>query len=343
MTITRLLLDEMATATRAVAMAGDTPVATFVEGLALAQGARPGDIMEARLRAPGPSRRQSFVELETGEDALLKSAVAKSSSLGMAVHVEVTAQARAGKLANVRAVPADTAANGPHLERWRTALPDAARALSFETGRDAREEIDAAFDMAMAPSAVLPGGGTLHIARSRALTAIDIDTAGRRDTADAATRAMAINSVAVRAAARQLSLRRLGGLVVIDCIAPISRTNGQALRKAFLDAHRGASTSKASALAPSPFGLLETSIGWRDTPLDEVLAGARGIAFDGLLALEKRAASNGGAFCHLALPGAAFTCVWEQHAAIKAALASKYGARLDISEISADTFEVSSR
>lgn len=341
MAITRLLLDETATLTRAIALDSAAPVAAFIDGLALDQGARPGDLLAARFRAEGPGRGQAFVELETGEEALLTTALPKGTSLGAEIQVTVAAQARADKLATVRTASAKATAPGQHLERWRAALPGAASALPFETGNEAREAISAAFDLALSPSVTLPGGGALRITPTPALTALDIDTAGRRGAGEPQARAKAINAVAVEEAARQLSLRRLGGLAVIDCIGPIPKADGPGLKQAFLAAFRAASTRKASALAPSPFGLLEVSLGWRDAPLGELLGGPQGLAALALLALEQTARSQPGAFCHLALPAPAYTSLEARRPAIMTALASLYGARLTVSPRAAETFEVS--
>ena len=118
-------------------------------------------------------------------------------------------------------------------------LPDAFEA----TG--AAEQLDEALGRTVA----LPGGGSLIIEPTAALTAIDVNGAGTP---------MEVDLAAAREVARQLRLRRIGGLVVIDFVDLESRRDrarlDAALRQAFAD------DPAAVQLYPmSPLGLVELS------------------------------------------------------------------------------------
>lgn len=62
----------------------------------------------------------------------------------------------------------------------------------------------------------LPGGGSLAVERTRALTAIDIDLGGATERRHAGGGFAEVASAIVLAVARQIVLRRLGGLIAID-------------------------------------------------------------------------------------------------------------------------------
>ncbi|MCI4646253.1 MAG: ribonuclease E/G [Hyphomonadaceae bacterium] len=332
MAITRLALEETVAETRAIAFAGDAPVALFCQSPLLGPRLHIGDVLRARLRARDETGG-AFLEAETGESLFLKSAPRGDISLGAELAVQIIAEARRGKQARVRLWrEADTPSPAP-LEFWRASLPGA-RALNWETAL--RADMDATFEEALSPSVTLPGGGTLSLARTPALTAIDIDTAGRTSRGNPAERALAINLVAAREAARQVSLRGLGGLIILDCLGPIPRDMGKAVKTAFLESFREVSCRKAEALAPSPFGLMETALAWGPTPLDELLLAGDGapapqaVALEGLRRLQREAAARPADPLMLTLPAVAFQSLEADLPGLRTALAARYGARLDI-------------
>ena len=64
----------------------------------------------------------------------------------------------------------------------------------------------------------LPSGGEIVIDETEALTAIDVNTGGHKGNEDGKDYILQANIEAVREAARQIRLRNLGGLIVIDTI-----------------------------------------------------------------------------------------------------------------------------
>ncbi len=92
-------------------------------------------------------------------------------------------------------------------------------------------ELDQVLDEALATDVALPGGGRISIEVTKALTAIDIDSAGARSTP------IDLNMRAIPEIAHHLRLRRIGGPVVIDFISMKAGNERKrveaALRRAF--------------------------------------------------------------------------------------------------------------
>src|SRR5437763_787581 len=83
---------------------------------------------------------------------------------------------------------------------------------------------------ALAPSLALPGGGSIHIAETRAAVLIDVDT-GTPEVGSAERTALAANLAAAEAIARQLRLRQLGGGIVVDFAALDGRGRREKVRQ----------------------------------------------------------------------------------------------------------------
>jgi len=78
------------------------------------------------------------------------------------------------------------------------------------------------------PRVALPGGACLVIHETEALWAIDVNSGRMRDAESLEATALAVDLAAAREAARQIRLRDLGGLVVvdfIDCMDPANRAS----------------------------------------------------------------------------------------------------------------------
>jgi Rne/Rng family ribonuclease len=81
------------------------------------------------------------------------------------------------------------------------------------------------------PRVPLPGGAALVIHETEALWAIDVNSGRMRDAESLEETALAVDLVAAAEAARQIRLRDLGGLVVvdfIDCVDPENRAKVEA-------------------------------------------------------------------------------------------------------------------
>jgi Ribonuclease G/E len=119
-----------------------------------------------------------------------------------------------------------------------------------------REGLEAEIEALLAPRVALPSGGHLLIEPVRTLTAIDVNS-GRHDSRGGANeQALAVNLKAVAEIARQLRLRALSGLIVVDFLALAEerarRKVAAALRTALKD-----DPEPARVFPMAPSGLLE--------------------------------------------------------------------------------------
>lgn len=327
--------------TRWVALDTDgLPVALFLEretdaGRRLCLGER----LVARVRRLDAAAGGAFVDLGAMGEAFLRIGPKDALTEGAAVSVEVVAEARRGKLARVALARDEAGAIG--AARWRETLLGGAGAKTEERA-PGDAEVAAAFEDALSARGTLPGGGVLQLARTEALVAADIDTSGRAARGGRAALALGVNLAAARELARQAHLRGLGGLMVLDCVAPVDGAAGGQVRAGFLEAWRAISSRQVKALAPSAFGLMEVSADWQSAPLEDRLTdAAETAALAGLRQLEAAARQDRMKRLTLALPYAA--AVWLAASGLNAEerLAEKYGARLTIAGADRDDPEVS--
>ena len=102
----------------------------------------------------------------------------------------------------------------------------------------------------------LRSGGSLVIDQTEALVAIDVNSGRFRQHNDAETTAVTINVEAASEVARQLRLRDLGGVIIIDFIDMHDLTHRRQVEKTLRDAMKN-DRAKAKPLKISALGLLE--------------------------------------------------------------------------------------
>lgn len=232
-----------------------------------ADRARYGDITQARIRAFAPEAGGAFLELRSGEEAFARLKSDTGLTEGAILSVDIRSEARGDKLA--RAEPTDLEATEmTAFSRWCSLFPGGGTLVP----EAAPDRVAAAFEDIETQSVTLEGGGQLHIERTRALVAVDIDTAGRLGRGSAAARALTINREAAAEVARQMNLRGLGGNIVVDCVGPLNQSASEQIRTA---ARRGLDTyaiTQAKVLKPSSIGLLQLSLPWRFMPIEDQLS-----------------------------------------------------------------------
>lgn len=261
-----LFLDRSIGEARGVVTLDGRPERLIIERDGEPPSQRLGARSVARVRRIERGLGSAFLEMPDGPDA-----VAPAADLveGRAVEVEIRAEARTGKGAMVFVV--GQAEGPPRLSR---PAPDLAARLSpfapgveVAEGRSARAQADEAEAVALAVIHPLPGGGTIAIEPTRALTAIDIDMGGRggRDVRQAARQ---VNLLAIAEAARVLRLKGLGGLVVIDLVGKghDGRALSAAAKAAFAPDGEGVRLGPISGL-----GLFELSTPRTIRPVAEIL------------------------------------------------------------------------
>lgn len=302
--------------------------------------ARAGSVHAARLRAFADTIGGAFLELDSGEETFLRLKTRGQLTEGARLTVQIASEARDDKLA--RAIQTDAAADP--VEAWSAWCAQSADDEPLPIEQDA-DRVEAAFDEALAPSVILPGGGQLHIDRTRALTAFDIDTSGRVQKGSAGARALSLNQVAVREAARQVGLRGLGGNLVLDCVDPVNRAAGEKIQAAAIQAFADHGYSGVKVLRPSPLGLLEISVPWRAAPLADRLSANPGETelLDLFRAAQRDAIANPTALYRLALSKSARHAYLDRRSEADTALKEAFGGRVSVSDTEAEASKVEKR
>ena len=284
----------------------------------------------ARVASLEPALGTAFLDLGSGAEAILPFRPDARPVRGQALEVEIRGEPRRGKLAVARAI-----GTGEGAPRLLAGAPDVAEALqalvggtAAIVGRVAREMADEAEAEALEAFHPLPGGGTLAVEPTRALTAIDVDL-GERKGGDAKRVTRQANLTAIGMAARLLRLKGLGGIVVIDLVG--RGHDGNAL----MAAARAAFAPDNPGVAIGPvgrFGTMELSLPRRARPMAERLCRDDGTPSDRTLAqrligrLQVEAAAQPGA----RLKATCSPDVAAAAAPLAAKLAEQIGARFAI-------------
>lgn len=135
----------------------------------------------------------------------------------------------------------------PHLKLYNSNVP----LFSYH-------QVESQIETAYQRQVALPSGGALVIDRTEALVSIDVNSAKATGGSDIETTAFNTNVEAANEIARQLRLRDLGGLVVIDFIDMSSNKNQREVENALKEALK-ADRARIQVGKISRFGLLEMS------------------------------------------------------------------------------------
>ena len=311
------------------------------------------EIYRGRVVSVEPSLNAAFIDLGRGEPGFLpfgKAGRPKGFHQGAAVGVRIAREAYAEKGPNL-ALEEVEAGEAPELVREAPPLAvrlvkafgEAEAVWADETEIDLEE----AFEAALEAEAPAPGGGSLYFETTRALTAVDIDAGGRTAQGGAQALALALNTSAVKEAARQLRLRGLGGVIAIDCVHLRAQNDRKAVERELRQASR-ADRARIDIAPMSQFCVIELARQRRGRSLAETLLGPDGrptmqtLALEALRRLERegiadrrrRLALHAGARVHDWLEAAPFD--W------RAALAERLGPRFELqrAEGDPDRFEV---
>jgi len=118
--------------------------------------------------------------------------------------------------------------------------------------------LDRQLSEAFARKVPLKSGGYLVIDETEALIAVDVNTGHYKGNGSQEDAILEVNLQAVEEVARQLRLRNIGGLVVLDLIDMKSRKNQKQVCRALKDALRR-DRARTNVLDISELGLLEMS------------------------------------------------------------------------------------
>jgi ribonuclease E len=154
----------------------------------------------------------------------------------------------------------DTADTARHVREFlRVAMPRTRHVIEVYTGAGGLFHdfgIEEQIEKVYARRVEMPSGGSLVIDQAEALVAIDVNSGRYREHADPETTALKINQEAAAEIARQLRLRDLGGVIVIDFIDLRAEKNRRAVERALRDALKP-DRAKSRILRMSRFGVIE--------------------------------------------------------------------------------------
>ena len=125
-----------------------------------------------------------------------------------------------------------------------------------ETSLFDKYDVEAEIRSLFQPRVELPTGGYLIIQPTEALTSIDVNTGRYTGKKDPESTILKTNVEAAREVARQLRLRDIGGIIVVDFIDMEARANRDKVLQE-LRAHLGRDRARTKAFAVSELGLVE--------------------------------------------------------------------------------------
>ncbi|PCI38185.1 MAG: hypothetical protein COB50_02655, partial [Thiotrichales bacterium] len=145
-----------------------------------------------------------------------------------------------------------------HIKRLRPDFEKKLKLYTNDTPIFSRYGIEEQFSMMYQRDISLPSGGVIVIDRTEALTAVDINSAKSTKGSDIEETAVQTNVEAAVEIARQLRLRDIGGLVVIDFIDMMNPANQKKVEVALAAALKQ-DRARVRIGRISKFGLLEMS------------------------------------------------------------------------------------
>ncbi|RKQ95635.1 ribonuclease E/G [Maricaulis maris] len=307
------------------------------------QRAVEGEIYRGRIRRVEPALNAAFVDLGVGEEGFLpfgKAGRPKGLHEGAAIGVRIAREAYAEKGPNLGLVEVEPGEAPDCLEpadilaqRLVRTFSDAEPVWADETDYDLEE----AFDEALEPQVAIPGGGSLYIEATRAMTTIDVDADGRKGQGNAAQLAVQLNNSAAKEAARQARMRGIGGMIAIDFV----HMRGQPDRKAVEQTLRGAfrrDRAKVDVAPLSQFCIGEIARQRRGRTLAEIMLETDGrptvetAALAALRRLEGEARSDRARKLRLTVGAEVYAWLDGDSIAWRAALADRIGPRFELAE-----------
>jgi len=289
-----------------------------------------GARLAARVASVEAALGTAFLDLGDGAQAVLGFKPDARPVQGQFLTVEIRAEPRRGKLAQVRALgpaegPVGIVTRAPDLEAQLSAYARDAEVVVGAAARIAADEAQADVLETIHPIA---GGGSIAIEPTRALVAVDVDL-GERKGGDSKRAARQGNLAAIGAAARLLRLKGLGGIVVLDLVG--RGHDGPAL----LAAARVAFGPDGPGVAIGPvgrFGTMELSLPRRTRPVSEILLDETGALSVRTLAqaLVRRMQAEGEVRRGARIVGRCAPDVAEAAAPLVSRLAETLGPRLSI-------------
>jgi len=160
----------------------------------------------------------------------------------------------------IKRVVCDSAADARRIQEFLSvAVPRTKHAIELYTGQDGLfydSGVEDELERIHSRRVELRSGGSLVIDQTEALVAIDVNSGRYRQQADAETTALKINLEAAEEVVRQLRLRDLGGMIVIDFIDMRDDKNRRKLERKLKDGLKN-DRAKTKVLRTSAFGMIQ--------------------------------------------------------------------------------------
>lgn len=153
-------------------------------------------------------------------------------------------------------------------------MPDLAAALELYKGKTALFEetgVEEQLDEALGPRVEMPGGASLVIEETEALTAIDVNMGGSGGRGQSDNAMRNANEAAAREVTRQIRLRNIGGLIVVDFISMKNKAHRKQLVDLLRREMRG-DPVRNDVLGMTPAGLVEITRQRTGRPLTALFA-----------------------------------------------------------------------
>jgi Rne/Rng family ribonuclease len=138
-------------------------------------------------------------------------------------------------------------------------MPDLAGCLAFHDGSEPlfeAEGVEGQIEEALSRRVALPRGASLVIDELEALSAIDVNMGGAGGGRGADAAVFELNRTAAAAAVRQIMLRNIAGLIVIDFVSMRSKSHRKQLVEGLRQTFRGDRVT-TDVLGMTPAGLVE--------------------------------------------------------------------------------------
>lgn len=305
--------------TRAVIKLGKKPVEFHLRRESQAQQPHQGDIFAGQIIRVDKNMMAAFVDLGAGESGLLRFSMAPNAPRlceGDWIKLRIKRTPEPGKAALVEFIGKTDERKAGKLEAvsLQDFLTGRWPGLHCQSGR-----VDGLEDLCESEVA-LPGGGFIYIDHTRAGTMIDVDSANAPK--------FKVAMEAAKMAARQIRLRGIGGLILIDFPNLRSKKHRSDVWQTFND---GFDTDVETVkIAPfSRFGTIEMTRTRTGQSLAQICAGspAETQALQGLRRLLSEAEGQGGARLVLQVPEDAFDWLERDVIGWRKRVQDKIGAR----------------
>ena len=140
-----------------------------------------------------------------------------------------------------------------------TFAPDKLKLLKFHSGKESvfkSYNVSSQVTSSFSKNPTLPSGAYLVIEKTEAMHVIDVNSGPRSQRQDQESSALKVNLETAKEIARQLRLRDIGGLIIIDFIDMRKAENKNALYKVMREAMEG-DRAQHTVLPLSKFGLMQ--------------------------------------------------------------------------------------